>query len=375
MAQKVQYLQRTQVALIFLAFAVLTVPLSVIQLSAGVPGSVKRWLMVFYLFLVGNTHFAITWALYLNSANLRHFGSTAARKLIYFAVPIAIMIMFFALGVLEIPAEGTAIAIWFFAAVTATDYFHAVRQSFGVLQMFKGRAGPGAFPRSLVRADNLYFLALWILQIITFLNGTEKGFDGRFEWSNVPAKIMLGVAGALAFVVLRGFARAWRTEKIDRGAVLVALGYFALQSASAWLVVYRSRLYFASLAMHYVEYHVLMVPRCFRAELDPSSGVDRVAAWFRRHKVVFYGAVVLVAAIVSSAPLLSLVGTQVTRDDRFGWLLVNLLGGIFVAHYFVEAFVWKFSQPFYRETLTPLYSAVPAQAAERSPAPALAPTG
>ncbi|SRR6266545_3996840 len=350
------YLGRNQIALIFLAFVVITLPLSLVQVSTSFAPAVKRYLMVSYLFLLGNTHFAITWALYLNSANLRHFRSSTARKLVYFAAPIAIMAAFFTLGVLEIPAEGTIVATWFFVALMGVDYFHAVRQSFGVLQMFKVRAKGPAFPRYLARADNYYFLSLWVLQIITFTNGTQNGFDGRFEWSSLPARTALVVATVLFTVVVHGFVAAWRKTGSDRGALAAALGYFLLQSASAWLVVYSSRLYFASLAMHYVEYHVLMVPRCFRAELDSSSRVDQVSASLRRHKAVFYGAVLVVAACVSSGPLLALGGVKVTHDNsRFGWLFVNLLGGIFVAHYFVEAFVWKFRNPFYRQTLAPLY--------------------
>jgi hypothetical protein len=42
-------------------------------------------------------------------------------------------------------------------------------------------------------------------------------------------------------------------------------------------------------------------------------------------------------------------------DPRVAWFLLNLLNGIFMAHYFVEAFLWKFGEPFYRKTLTPLY--------------------
>jgi hypothetical protein len=343
--------------LIFLAFFAITVPLSALQLSTSVSPATLRWIMVPYLFLLGNTHFAITWALYLNSANLRHFRSSAAAKVVYFLAPVAIMLAFFALGALEIPAEGTVLATWFFVAVTAVDYFHAVRQSFGVLQMVKGRARGAEFPRYLPRADNYYFLSLWVLQIITFANGIDHDFDGRFDGSNVAARGVLVVAVLLLAVVASGFVAAWRSAGANRGAVVAAAFYFVLQSASSWLVVYRSRLYFASLAMHYVEYHVLMVPRCFGAELDPSTRVDRIAAWFRRNKLAFYGAVVAMAACVSAGPLLALAGIRFTPDSHIGWLFVNLLGGIFVAHYFVEAFVWKFRTPFYRQTLAPLYFA------------------
>jgi hypothetical protein len=350
------YLQRTQLGLIFLAFFAITIPLSLVQLSAAVAPEVKRWLMVSYLFLLGNTHFAITWALYLNSSNLSHFRSSLGAKVVYFVAPVAIMAAFFVSGVLEVPAEGTLAATWFFVVVTAVDYFHSVRQSFGVLQMVKGRARGAAFPRYLMKADNAYFLSLWILEVITFLNGAEKDFDGAFEWSSVPARVMVVVAAVLFGVVIHGFVKAWR-QAGERAALAAAVAYFLLQSASSWLVVYRSRLYFASLAMHYVEYHVLMVPRCFEGELDPSKRMDRAAGWLRRHKLVFYGAVVAVAACVSAGPLLALGGIHVTHDSRFGWLFVNLLAGIFAAHYFVEAFVWKFRNPFYRQTLSPLYFA------------------
>src|SRR5262245_13022874 len=50
----------------------------------------------------------------------------------------------------------------------------------------------------------------------------------------------------------------------------------------------------------------------------------------------------------------------------------ELLGGIFVAHYFIETFVWRFRQPFYRQTLGPLYFGSSHPATERAPE-ALAP--
>jgi hypothetical protein len=363
---RAHYLQRTQLGLIFAAFFAVTVPLSIVQLSTSVPPSVKRWLIVSMLFLIGNSHFVITWALYLNSANLSHFRSSLGTKIVYFVVPVSIMVAFFAMGVLEVPAEGTLLATWFFVAVTAVDYFHAVRQSFGVLQMVKGRSQATRFPRHLARVDNAYFLSLWVLQMMTFINGTQNDFDGRFEWGSLPVKVVSLVAAVLFVVAVHGFVTVWRSAGAERSALFAALAYFVLQSASAGLVVYKSRLYFVSLAMHYVEYHVLMVPRCFDAPLDASSAVDRIALWFRRHKVAFYGVVLAVTAVVSSGSLLALGGIKFTRDDHFGWLLVNLLGGIFVAHYFVEAFVWKFRHPFYRETLAPLYFARP-DASPRAP--------
>ena len=43
-----------------------------------------------------------------------------------------------------------------------------------------------------------------------------------------------------------------------------------------------------------------------------------------------------------------------SRTDGL-WLLANLFSGMYVFHYFVEAFIWKFRDPYYRKTLSPIY--------------------
>jgi hypothetical protein len=47
-------------------------------------------------------------------------------------------------------------------------------------------------------------------------------------------------------------------------------------------------------------------------------------------------------------------------------VLIALFDGLFVFHYFVEALIWKFGNPFYRAVLGPLYFG---PAAPRPPAP------
>ena len=38
-------------------------------------------------------------------------------------------------------------------------------------------------------------------------------------------------------------------------------------------------------------------------------------------------------------------------------VLLAIFDGLFVFHYFVEMFIWRFSEPHYRQTLGPLYFA------------------
>lgn len=356
------YLQSPQIAIIYLSFLLLTVPLAWLQVTSGVDPATSRWLTLGYVVIFGNTHFAITWALYLNHANLEYFSSSPLRKLVYFLGPPAILLSFWYLGIRQLPTPGTVAFIAFTLALTAVDYFHAVRQSFGVYVMFRARTG-FRFPSWMTSVDNWYFLALWALQVVTFARGVFSGAPGHVDAGDPFTRMGLAGAVVLLGVILSQQAQAWQAGG-DRGAILAALGYLAFQSASAALVVWDARMFVASLAMHYVEYHVLMAPRLFRVPLDAGSGADRAAAFFRRHKAVFYLALLLMAAWASAAAIFTQSGAPIApTGPQFPWYLVNMLNGIFLAHYFIEAFVWKFGNPFYRQTLGPVYFAAPQPAA------------
>ena len=84
----------------------------------------------------------------------------------------------------------------------------------------------------------------------------------------------------------RGFAVAWQRGGLGR-PILAPLAYSLLQTASAGLAAYSTALYGFALAMHYVEYHVLMIPRCFHTPLEPTSRADRIFGRLRRHRLLF----------------------------------------------------------------------------------------
>jgi hypothetical protein len=130
-----------------------------------------------------------------------------------------------------------------------------------------------------------------------------------------------------------------------------------LQSAAAGVAIYSTALYLFSLAIHYVEYHVLMAPRCFKSPLDQDSLLDRCFDRVRRHKLMFYGLLLGAAGLFTwmTRGLGSAGDSHVTYR-----LLIHVFDGLFVFHYFVEAFIWKFGDPYFRQTLGPLYFPQPA---------------
>ena len=120
--------------------------------------------------------------------------------------------------------------------------------------------------------------------------------------------------------------------------------------------------------MHYVEYQVVMAPRCFNSSLDPKSRLDRWFGELRERPILFYAALVGIAGVVTlfvrqSMDAMFPGAGRLDRSMSY-MLVVSVFDGIFVFHYFVEAFIWKFSDPYFRQSLAGLYVSPNEQAAK-----------
>ncbi len=349
-SREVPYLERSGPLRIILgSFFFITIPLTVMVL-APVSADVKQ--LFFYVFAIhaaglGTTHFVITGAIYLQRDNLEYFRSSAKHRLIYFGVPIAIFALFGLMGATSFELAYPLVAAGFFATIRIFDFTHVTRQSFGMVQLLKAPAR-GLLPAWTRDAENYLFLGLAVLQMATFLYG------GDFDWSKPALRGGVLVVGTLFVVVFGTYLRAIVASEHRKG-LSIALAYLTLQVISASLAVYMTVLYVISLTMHYAEYHVMMRQRCFAGERDQASRVDTLMSWFGTHQWVFYGGILALAFFFkfgSPALLSQTPDAPETFPLRF---FLHFFGGLSLAHFFVEAFLWKFSQPFYRKTLAPLY--------------------
>ena len=191
--------------------------------------------------------------------------------------------------------------------------------------------------------------------LLTFFLG------GQFSVRNPVMLLTAGIAFALLVAIMIGFVRVWKQAE-DRRSLFTPLVYFLMQAGSTSLGIYQTSLYIFCLSMHYVEYHVLMIPRCFNGKLDPSSLTDRIFGRLRRNKVVFFALLIIVAGVATYLTWITM-GWLLTKDWS-DWpapyrVLIALFDGLFVFHYFVESLIWKFGNPFYRSTLGPLYFGKP----------------
>ncbi len=351
--------------IILLSFPFVTVPL-----AAALTFTTDHRFLFFYIWLFGITHFVLTLSVYLQTGNLRHFSENRRNVILFFAIPLAILMTFYVIGVLQVRAKFPAFAIAFSAAVRLLDFNHLNRQTFGVYQLFKARTGIRSAP-AMKRAEQWYLNTLTALLFATFLAGgvcpllrgstwaIRNAALGRLAPAMLPAGILqvacvalAGLALALGTVSVTSLVRAWRAEGRPAG-LSQALSYLGFQTAGVLFAVISMPMYFASLAIHYVEYHVLMYPRCFHTKLDDRSLLDRCFARLRRRRPVFYGVTALAALVVLLVTNSSGMAEASTRYAA----VISIFDGIFVFHYFVEMLIWRFSDPFFRKTLMSLYFA------------------
>jgi hypothetical protein len=371
----VGYFQRTTpVALILGAFVVFTLPLTWLALTNPDSPTLLK-LELFYMLALGVTHFVITPTIYLQSNNLRHFNSSWRNRLIYFAIPIAIFVVFDLYRALEVAVLLPLFDVAFRLTIRAVDFQHFSRQSFGVLQLFKARAGV-KFPAWQRRAEYWYAWTTVAVLLVTYLRGGR--LDTEVHPGLIAAHWVLGtILAMLGLTIVTGIAVTARSAERP-GRLLAPASYFILQTISALLAAYSTALYGIALAMHYVEYHVLMLPRCFNTSLDPRRWTDWLFGKLRSSHLIFY-VLLLVAAVgvslctgVTTSMVNAMAAMLAGMWKGYGGgagptssytALLAIFDGLFVFHYFVEMFIWRFSEPYYRQTLSPLYFAAKPQTA------------
>jgi hypothetical protein len=170
--------------------------------------------------------------------------------------------------------------------------------------------------------------------------------------------LVMAYLGLLSYLVVAH--RRTRTA-VDPIWIDKPAAYLLFQSASTLLPTIAFPMYAAALAIHYVEYHVLMYPRCFHCPLDARSRLDRFFARLRRSPIVFYFVLLSVAGLATvccftGMGLMGMTTMDLSQPPSY-LLLIALFDGLFVFHYLVEAYIWRFSEPYYRKSLGGLYFA------------------
>ena len=363
--------------IILASFVLVTLPVAGILIWTN-----SNRLLFLYFWIFSTTHFVLTFTIYMQSENLSHFTATRRNLLLFVVIPLAILAVFYGMRLLRVDPRFPVAALLFGAAVRILDFNHFNRQAFGVYQLFKARAGLG-LPKVCKTVENAYFICLSGMLFITFLAGGISPWISR-EHVKMIGGVTFGAplvalpllrsaavacAGVAAILLAASFTflwRAWRAGGRPSG-LWESLTYIAFQTLSAALAIAFLPLYGVALAIHYAEYHVLMYPRCFHRRLDLTRSLDRWYQALRGSRVLFYGLLLTVSAVVTFFTTLSAASAHKTSGGGGYLAFVAIFDGIFVCHYFIEMLIWKFSDPFFRRTAGSLYFAPRARTSRPQP--------
>lgn len=334
------------IALLAATFLLIAAPFGLL-IEFGADPEILRPIQWTYWSTLGLGHFYITFVLYLQARNRRYFTSSSENFMIYFIIPGAFFIYTGLSRTFEFwgNTKALGVAAGIATIVRCLDFNHFAGQTFGVLQIVKSHSR-AVFRTSQRHLERLFLLSAGVLQVETqFISG------GRIDLSNT----LVLLTASLAFVFFAGvsirFLGALARQGSNRG-IWIPFGYFLAQASCTIGAAIDIRLYGPALAIHYVEYHLLITQRMMHAELDRNRWSDRALLLFLK-KPGFLAA----AAMVFSVFMYTIFTRKAGMGPIFDQLpttlqfTYNMSNGIFFMHYFVESFVWKFKNPFYREEM------------------------
>jgi hypothetical protein len=345
------YLQRPlPLALIFGSFLFVAVPGWLYasrfadQGSDGVRAVMVTPVVLGFLGVFALTHFFLTFAVFLQTANWRHFTSSRRNTVRFVAIPFAALLGLFLYGAsgvgVAVPMLGVAVAF----TIRAFDFFHLTRQSYGVTQLFKGPTA-SHLPKWVRDCENAFVLAGALLLYTTFI--TDMTFDPGQPLGPIAAALYAALGVAVRAGYALGFKRGGTAKDLGLPLAYLALQTLALIPSALW-----TGFYAFTLTIHYVEYHVLMAPRCFDTPLDEKAKLDRAFGALRAKKAVFYGLLLALSGVWVALQVWNIPPGPASASGR---ALVHLFDGLYVFHYIVEMFIWKFSDPFFKKQLLAMY--------------------
>ena len=325
-------------SVIFSSFFVLTLPLIIYSIvtSASIDNSL---IIRLYFIFFGFTHFCLTPFLYLQNDNVAYFTSSIKKIFIYVVVPILIVVTFSILRITTIRDEYPWIDTALTTFILSFNFYHWSRQCFGILQILKKiDVKTDSF---LILIENMHFILLSIAMIITYLSGGEFSFQNFYY---APVLVLFAITSITLLL---------KNYRISSKLLCGPNIYILLQSTAGLLTIYRTQFYIAALAMHYIEYHLVMHTRLFKVSLS-DVGLDKIFSILRKSQVIFY----LILFNMACLAAYCISTTKMHPPVAFN-LFLSIFDGLFVFHFYIEMFVWKFSDPFYKKSIGPLFPKAP----------------
>lgn len=304
-----------------------------------------------YAFLA-ETHFGSTWLIFLDPVNREYYAS---EKLVYYYIPALIM-----LGCVGVAFFFNLKSVLFVAAVISA--VHVMRQSTGIVALYRRRIGDKdqlrrKYENLAIYSANLACLAVGFARFYLTPGGLPQFVTGNqtiYSLLNfgVQASIALCALG-LVYSLFNVIQSELTTFKAGQPISLTrALAFtYSLVLYTPYLFATRMEHAIAmGVGMHYVQY--LGIVWWLYGNKYPNQpqekdwgmkilGLMSQSIWLRLPYLLAYGIAMLVMREFGL--------TDITQAPS-SWIYAIPVG-LEVIHYHLDAYLWKFSNPFVRNTV------------------------
>lgn len=275
-----------------------------------------------YLFLFGEMHFASTWLFFTNDKNVQFFYDN---KFLLFFIPIIGISIFIYLGL-----NNLSIAIFLVAAASS---YHVTRQSIGIFRLFGG--AKNSLPEFLIYICSIFWLLIGFYRFFleSLLNLFQLHVDLSLFNQALPYLELLGIN-----LGLFGFGLNYlRTKKIDSTFALLTgiflyFPYTFVNTPQDAVAI--------GVSLHWCQYLALS----YKLYLKPANGLTNSLK--RKHSLVYKLLFLFSYALIASC-IQTNFGSSLTSTS----LLILIPLSLQMYHFYLDAFIWRFSNPFIRENI------------------------
>jgi hypothetical protein len=285
-------------------------------------------------FGVGPLHLGATVFPYFDKQNLQYFKSSSINRRIFFYAPPLILALTIAGSLICAPLVFFVFLVW--------TIQHLVQQNIGILLLYHRSNNGQAVVDRTIEARSQQFAALFFSLL----------FFHRVILHNMPSVLM---NGSFIFVLilirmyLGSLYRLIQTGKYLNGPAfcfwlfsifsLAPIAFIGHDYASAFII---------SLATHWFQYlaiNIILVKHKYKNNAVQLKNLPAL------NPFLLFGVTCIIVCLVVLS--LSVVSTVLTTKMILGNVLAAVVASFGFTHYLLDAFLWRFRDPFLRETVLP----------------------
>lgn len=287
-------------------------------------------------FALGPFHQGLTWFQYFDKANLRQYSQS---KNLFWAFAAPVLIVIFAI-----------VAYWFSPPLLLFVYIawtiqHIAKQNIGILLLYHNQSRNEAVVHRDIETRSVETSAA--LFSFAFLNG----FIAQSGWIAVAVHLLIAFLSIeLIWLTVRFVIDLKRQVTVERKSLNAPALIFWMLSCLAFIPFALAKDYgqglFVALIMHWFQYiglNAMLVRRKYSVESNKNLLIGGKPA-------VLFVCTGLLFALVSM-PVQAFTVNQVDPNNWTLRILIGLVYGLTLSHYFLDAFIWRFREPFNRAAI------------------------